>query len=102
MCSASLGLLITLQPHLKLFILLQQVSGLLGSAGIGVLDVLHQPAVGLFQAGTALLQLLYGIYLLLGQILQELWIKGLQIPSVPPASRFLIIIRHSQDVPVPW
>lgn len=102
MCSASLGLLITLQPHLKLFILLQQVSGLLGSAGIGVLDVLHQPAVGLFQAGTALLQLLYGIYLLLGQILQELWIKGLQIPSVPPASSFLIIICHSQDVPVPW
>lgn len=44
---------------------------MLGSAGIGVLDVLHQPAVGLCQVGASLLQLLYGIYLLLGQILQQ-------------------------------
>lgn len=61
----------TLKPHLKYFIPLQQAPGLLGSAVISVLDVLHQPAVGLCQVGTALLQLLDSIFLQIGQILHE-------------------------------
>ena len=44
---------------------------MLGSAVIRVLDVLHQAAVGLCQAGTALLQLLDSIFLQIGQILRE-------------------------------
>lgn len=61
----------TLKPHLKYFILPQQGPGLLGSDVIGVLDVLNQLAVGLCQAGTALLQLLNSIFLQTGQILHE-------------------------------
>lgn len=60
-----------LKPHLKCFILLQQDPGLLGSAVISVLDVPHQTAVGLCQVGTTLLQLLYGIFLQIDQMLQE-------------------------------
>lgn len=59
----------TLKPHLKYFIPLQQAPGLLGSAVISVLDALHQPAVGLCQVSTALLQLLNSIFLQIGQIL---------------------------------
>lgn len=61
------------KPHLQLLVALQQAPGSLGGVVVGELDGLGQPPVGLGQAGAALLQLLQGLSLQLGQILQGVW-----------------------------